>query len=621
MRNAETVLGIIRERGRRGLPLEDVYRQLYNPTLYLRAYTRLYANKGAMTAGATRETVDGMSLAKIEQLISDLRDERYQWTPVRRMYIPKRGGKVRPLGIPTWRDKLLQEVMRSILEAYFEPQFNDHSHGFRPVRGCHTALLEIARCWTGTIWFIEGDISQCFDTLDHEVLLSILRENIHDNRFTRLIQHLLKAGYLEDWRYRETLSGCPQGGVISPILSNIYLDRLDKFVEHTLIPAYNRGQEKHYSKRYCALKTRARKRRLAGRMAEAKALFDELRRMPSRDSHDPNYRRLRYVRYADDFLLGFIGPKAEAEEVKRLLGEFLRDELKLELSTQKTLITHARTEKARFLGYDILSQYCQDRHDHRGRRTINGIISLRMPMAVVKEKRNLYLWKGKPAARIKIIADDDFTIISNYQAELRGIAQYYKLATNVSWLWRLHWVMESSLLRTLARKHQSSVRKMARKYKRTITTSVGTMKCLEMVIEREGKRPLVARFGGIPLRREKKAVLKDLNPFTSRVGGGTELLQRLLADQCELCGSEDNCEVHHIRKLADLKVKGRREKPFWVKRMAERRRKTLVACRKCHDAIHAGKALFVGQTEEFTGEPDALKGARPVRWGADRKGL
>ncbi len=246
MRNAETVLGIIHERGRQGLPLEDVYRQLFNPNLFLLAYGRIYHNKGAMTSGATDETVDGMSVTKINAIIEQLRYERYRWTPVRRVYIEKKNShKRRPLGIPTWSDKLLQEVMRLILEAYYEPQFSPKSHGFRPKRGCQTALTEIYSKWVGTKWFIEGDIAQCFDSLDHSVLLKLLREKIHDNRFLRLIENLLQAGYLEQWRYNATLSGSPQGAVLSPILSNIYLNKLDQFVENKLIPKYTRGQPIH----------------------------------------------------------------------------------------------------------------------------------------------------------------------------------------------------------------------------------------------------------------------------------------------------------------------------------------------------------------------------------------
>jgi hypothetical protein len=242
MQKAEVILGIIHERGKRGLPLENVYRLLFNPELYLLAYGKIYRNQGAMTPGTTDETVDGMSLERIQTIIETLRYERYVWSPARRVYIEKKNStKKRPLGLPTWSDKLVQEVIRLILEAYYEPQFSDHSHGFRPNRGCHTALSEIRHGWRGTAWFIEGDIKGCFDNIDHTVLLSILRENIHDNRFLRLIENLLKAGYLEEWKYNATYSGTPQGGVISPLLSNIYLDRLDRFAEQNLLPAYNQG--------------------------------------------------------------------------------------------------------------------------------------------------------------------------------------------------------------------------------------------------------------------------------------------------------------------------------------------------------------------------------------------
>src|SRR6266540_2985700 len=250
MQSAATVLDVLRKRGEKGLPLERLYRQLFNPQLFLLAYGRIYANQGAMTPGVTPETVDGMSLAKIDAIIDALRHERYWWRPVKRVYIPKANGKLRPLGLPTWSDKLVAEVVRLLLEAYYEPQFSDRSHGFRPGRGCHTALSEVVDVWKGTHWFIEGDISDCFGSLDHQVMLSILAERIHDGRFLRLLGHMLKAGYLEDWRFNATLSGTPQGGVASPILSNIYLDRLDRFVEQQLLPANNHGRRRRRNPAY-----------------------------------------------------------------------------------------------------------------------------------------------------------------------------------------------------------------------------------------------------------------------------------------------------------------------------------------------------------------------------------
>ena len=589
MRKAENVLEVIQKRGNQGKPLEDIYRQLFNPALYLRAYGRLSANDGAMTPGITAETIDDMSLDKIKKLIEKVRFERYQWTPVRRVYIPKKNGKLRPLGLPTWSDKLLQEVMRQILEAYYEPQFNPHSHGFRPKRGCHTALSEVTRNWTGTHWFIEGDISKCFDRLDHTVLMAVLKEKLHDNQFIRLINNLLEIGYMEDWRWNATLSGSPQGGVVSPILSNIYLDKLDQYVETVLLPKYNYGEKRRDDPEYSAITRLISQARQCGDKTLIHQLKQRQRQLPSHDPNDPNYRRLRYVRYCDDFLLGFIGPKSEAEEIKDQIRNFLWEQLKLELSEEKTLVTHAQTQAARFLGYELLCQQSNDRLDRNGRRCVNGNIALRVPNDVIKIKCALYMQKGHPERRPEMIADSDYSILSQYQSEYRGVVQYYSLAQDVFRLGKLHWVMETSLLKTLANKHKTSVAKMATKYKSMTDTPYGIRKCLQVVVERDGNRtPLIAKFGGIPLRRQKTAVLVDQAPphfITER----NELLQRMLADKCEICGKTGECSVHHIHKLADLEKKGRAEKPAWVKHMIARRRKTLVVCRGCHTDIHNGK--------------------------------
>ncbi len=590
MRNAETVLGIIQERGKRGLPLEDIYRQLFNPDLYLRAYARLYSNKGAMSKGTTSETVDGMSLKKIEAIIDALRHERYRWTPVRRVYIPKKNGKQRPLGVPTWSDKLLQGVIRLILEAYYEPQMSDHSHGFRPERGCHTALMEIKHTWTGTIWFIEGDISGCFDNIDHDILLSILKERLHDARFIRLLEGLLKAGYLEEWKYHSTLSGTPQGGVVSPILANIYLHQLDHFVETVLLPAFNRKEERTRNAAYRKLEHRiGRLKHQEGTRREITKLKRQRRNLPARDPFDADYRRLRYVRYADDFLLGFAGPKAEAEEIRDCLKQFLRDTLKLELSQEKTLITHARTSAARFLGYEIATCHADDKLTAtKWSRNVNGRIELRVPIKVIEDHCARYMAHGKPTHRMELTHLSDFAIVEQYQWKYRGLVQYYALAVNIAWLNKLRWVMRTSLLKTLARKHKSSVSVMAQQYQSTTETPYGPMTCLEVKLDRgPEKKPLIARFGGIPLRRQEQAILTDSPPFPV-VTPRNEVVKRLLRNTCEICGSKENISVHHIRALKDLTRKGRREKPVWVQVMAAMRRKTLVVCAECHWAIHTG---------------------------------
>jgi len=584
MQSAETVLGVLRERGRRGLPCEELYRQLFNPHLYLLAHGRIYSNHGAMTPGTCGETADGMSLAKIGRIIDALRHERYRFQPVKRVYIPKKSGKLRPLGLPSWSDKLVGEVMRLLLEAYYEPTFSGRSYGFRPGRGCHTALTDVAVSWTGTTWFIEGDISDCFGSLDHEIMVSILAEKIHDNRFLRLIKQMLRAGYLEDWEWNETLSGCPQGGVVSPVLSNIYLDRLDKFVETVLIPDYTRGAGRAPSLAYREVKNALRRARRCGDRAAARKLRQRLRGLPSGDPSDPGFRRLRYARYADDHLLGLTGPKAEAEQIKARLAAFLRDDLKLDLNQDKTLITHARSGAARFLGYEITVQHSPDRPQ------ISGVVGLRVPRAVVKAKCAPYLAHGQPERRTELMNLTDLLIISSYGAEYRGIAQYYLLAGDAWRLNRLEWVASTSMLKTLAAKHGSTVTKMARKYKATIDTPHGPRTCFEARVERAGRKPLVARFGGIPLIRQKKAVLTDRQPVPAT--GRKELTIRLLTRRCEWCEQHATVEVHQVRALADLTRPGRPQ-PEWAHLMAAMRRKTLVVCASCHQAIHAGQPTTV----------------------------
>ena len=594
MQNAETVLGVLRERGRRGLPCEELYRQMFNPQLYLLAYGQIYANQGAMTPGTTQETADGMSMRKINRIIEAMRHERYRFRPVRRVHIPKKNGTTRPLGMPTWSDKLVGEVVRLLLEAYYEPTFSDRSHGFRCDRGCHTALREVAHVWLGTTWFVEGDIADCFGSFDHDVMVSILSEKIHDNRFLRLLRNMLTAGYLEDWKWGATQSGVPQGGIASPVLSNIYLHKLDMFVEKVLIPEYTRGRLRVKNPEYRAVEREIVKARRRGDRAEVRSLYRRLHSLPSQDPNDPGYRRLRYCRYADDTLLGFAGPKAEAEQIKQRLAEFLRDDLKLDLSPDKTLITHARTQRARFLGYEISVAGRDHRtrrpsaSDKRNRRSLNGMIVLHVPASVVKAKSAPYLSRGKPACRNPMVNDTDYDIMARYGAEYRGIVQYYLLAGDVFRLHRLRWVMETSMLKTLARKHRSSVTKMAARHKAKIVTPHGPRTRFEAKVERAGSKPLVAWFGGIPLKRQKNAVLIDRR-HAGPVYPNRQLVTRLLKGRCELCQRTDNICVHHVRTLADLDRPGQPQ-PRWAQVMAKIRRKALVVCGDCHDLIHGHPA-------------------------------
>ena len=590
MRTAETILNIIQDRGKRKLPLDDVYRQLYNPDLYLRSYAKLYPNDGAMTPGMTEETVDGWSMEKVAAIIVAIRDERWQWTPVKRVFIDKPKGGKRPLGLPVWSDKVVQDIIRSILEAYYEPQFSKHSHGFRPKRGCHTALKEIDEVWQGTKWLIEGDIKGCFDNIDHTLLMNILRENIHDNRFLRLIEGALKAGYCEEWKYHPSLSGSPQGGIVSPILSNIYIDRLDRFVQDTVIPEYTRGTRRKEGEEYRRLHSLSTYYRNTGRIERAEELRKAMQQYPSVDPNDEEYRRLRYVRYADDFLLGYAGTLAEATEIKEKIAAFLRTQLNLTLSADKTLITHASTGRARFLGYEIGTMYCQTKFDKRRKRAVNGKIGLYIPEDVLQKKRQRYLRDGKVHHRTELMNDSEYDIIIRYQAEYRGLVQYYTLAQNRGRLGYVGFTMETSLLKTLASKGRTTFAKTLKRLKSTTQSPHGPRTCLKLTIERAGQRPLVAIFGGLSLRRKQTAIQDQvLRPYIRK---RSEIVERLLNNTCEVCGSKEHIQMHHVRHLADLNKKGRREKPLWMKIMIARKRKSIPLCKRCHDDVHFNRPTF-----------------------------
>lgn len=585
MQNAATVLSVIQQRGKEGQPLERLYRQLFNMDLYKAAYSQIYANDGATTPGTDGTSFDGMTVRRWERIISQLREETYRWQPVRRTYIPKKKGGRRPLGIPGGDDKTLQAVMKLLLEAYYEPRFSDRSHGFRPGRGCQTALVQISQRHRDVSWFIEGDIKGFFDNIDHDRLVDILSRDIQDGRFLNLVRRLLDAGYMEEWKWHRTYSGTPQGGIISPLLSNIYLNVFDKWVEEELLPLYNRKSpgmtrrnDNPLYRQYSHRRSAAKK---AGNVA-AYRLYGKLMKTVPSVIDDDSYRKLEYVRYADDFLLSFAGPKHEAEEIRERIRDFLKRELGLELSMEKTLITHARTEKARFLGYDLHVMRSQER------RTVNGWLWFGVPREVITAAKSKYMRNGKAVHRNEWILNSDYDIVSNFQAEYRGLVQYYSMAHNIASLNEVEWVTVTSLLKTLAAKHKSSVNTMARKHRSSMVVDGRQYRVFKVTVEREGKRPLVAHFGAIPLKRNPRpAAIRDFTPISGMCR--SELLDRMMAEECEMCRSKGRIQVHHVRKLKDLTKPGRRAKPAWVQRMAAIRRKTLMVCEECHQAIHAGR--------------------------------
>jgi len=600
MQKAKHILQAIRKLGAKRIPLTRVYRSLYSEDLFLNAYGKIYRNRGAMTPGSGGRTADGMSLARVRTHIEALRHERFHFLPVRRGYADKKNGGKRPLGQPDFDDKLVQEVLRMLLEAYYEPRFRDSSHGFRPQRGCHTALLHIKQKFAGTVWFIEGDIKGCFDNINHEVLLDILARDIQDGRLLELIRRSLKAGVMEEWTYRPTYSGVPQGGILSPLLSNIYLNELDAYIEDELIPQYTQGKQRAMNPDYARVTQQVRTARRRGD-PNLNDLIQQRRQLPAGDPHDPNFRRLKYCRYADDFILGFIGTRQEAEAIKQAIGTFLRDRLRLEMSEEKTLMTHARSEQAQFLGYAVSVQHANDKiarcenHAHKKGRSVNGTVRLGIPYGLVEQRIQFYMRAGKIMHEGRLMRYSDAHIIATFQARFRGLANYYCYAADRNRLNHLKYVMEVALTKTLAGKFRTRVTQIYRRYRGRKTVDGHTYRTLQVEVPTKNGSTCIS-WGAVSLKVQslnwRSPPLKEEHPYPKEYARN-DLITRLQAETCELCGATERIEVHHVRKLADLKRRwsGRKAKPQWVTTMIALQRKTLIVCRPCHEAIHGGRPL------------------------------
>ena len=580
-----------------------LYRYLLRPDIYYVAYQHLYSNKGAGTKGVTDDTADGFSEIYIENIIEALKNEMYQPKPVRRTYIKKSNGKMRPLGLPVFTDKLIQEAIRMILEAIYEPIFSDYSHGFRPARSCHTALAQIKKEFTGARWFIEGDIKGCFDNINHAVLVEIINQRIKDARFLKLIRSFLKAGYMEDWKYHKTYSGCPQGGIISPILANIYLNELDRHVMK-IKKEFDVATKARYTPEYTklvGLRQRLHNKIKNSNGIEREKLIEEYKsataqmlKLPAKQCDD---KKIKYVRYADDFLIAVNGNRQDCEKIKQELTEFISTTLKMELSQEKTLITHSNTP-ARFLGYDVRVRRDQQIKP-KGKfktRSMNNKVELSIPF---KDKIEKFLFsngivkqrsdngKLEPIHRPQLLNRTDLEIVTIYNAELRGICIYYGLASNFNKLIYFNYLMEYSCLKTLAGKHRSKVSKIRAMYKD------GTGKwAIPYETKTVIKKMYFANYADCKGKKFTDIVPQTAKNYSHDV---TTLESRLKAKICEVCGctESDRYEIHHVNKVKNLKGKSE-----WEKIMIAKRRKTIVVCHKCHMAIHHGEITCNGAKME-----------------------
>lgn len=596
MRNPEVILNTLCSHSSdKGYRYERIYRILFNEEMFMLAYEKIKSKPGNMTPGTDGKTIDGTTLLRIGKLIGNLKNESYQPKPAKRVYIPKKNGKKRPLGIPSFEDKLVQEVVRMILEAIYEGHFEDTSHGFRPRRSCHTALTSIQKTFTGVKWFVEGDIKGFFDNIDHGTLIDILRLRIADERFLRLISKFLKAGYVEDWKYNRTYSGTPQGGIVSPILANIYLDQFDKYMRD-YAQSFNKGTKRQMCKEYKCLNTRTvnlrKKWREETDKTEKSRLFENLKRMqkqmlatPSMDEMDENYRRLRYVRYADDFLVGVIGTKDDSEKIKSDIAKYMQEHLKLELSAEKTLITHAQKD-AKFLGFNISVNSSKAlKRNRKGilRRAFGSKVMLKLSSETVKEKLQTLgvvkfaekdgktVWK--PKIRTALVGMQADKMLAKYNLEIRGFYNYYCIANNVAaTCTNFGYIMRYSLYKTLARKYNSSLRKIIRKYTKDKVFSIpyrdskGNEK--RRILYHDGFKRKTVGF-----HETCDSIL--YTPFPKR-----SLAERLRKNVCEVCGEKGPLVMHHIRNL-----KSADKNTPWGRQMLLMHRKTIAVCEECFARI------------------------------------
>lgn len=603
MRNPTDVLNSLSDKSKNPeYRFQRLYRNLYNPDFYLLAYKNIYANGGSMTPGVNGITIDGMSSQRIAKLIESLKDRSYQPNPARRTYIAKKNNsaKKRPLGIPSGDDKLVQEVIRMLLESIYEPNFSDASHGFRPQKSCHTALTKIQKTFTGAKWFVEGDIKACFDSFDHHVLIDILRKRIDDEAFISLMWKFLKAGYMEQWQYHMTYSGTPQGSGMSPILANIYLNELDRYMGEYKARFYKPTRTANPAHRNMASKIfyyKAKNDKVWDDLSveekkecarTLRQMRSEQRKLPTHPVQETSYKAIQYVRYADDFIVGVIGSHEDAKKLKQDLTVFLKEKLGLTLSTEKTKITNT-AENARFLGYDISVSRSQDikrLKNGKRQRVYSGVVQLRMPLEkwtaklleygairIKKDESGKERWKTMP--RGKLINRTDIEILSRYNSEIRGLYNYYAIAGNVSTLNHFSSRMKYSMLKTFGSKYRCKVRKIKERYVKNGEFTVAYK-------TKSGMKESVYYHDGFRKKTEPALGQVDMLDIYKKYDKPNSLAIRLHTNKCELCGTDcDGLEMHQVRRLKDLN--GEQE---WERIMLQRRRKTLAVCPSCHIEIH-----------------------------------
>lgn len=579
----------------------NTFETISDPRTLLLAYNTIKSNSGNMVKGADKETLDGINVPWFTETSRNLIEESWWPKPARRVYIPKPNGKMRPLGISSPRDKIVQQSMRMVLETLLEPKFSNLSHGFRPARGCHTALREV-RDWKGVIWFIEGDIKGFFDNIDHHILEDLINKHVKDKRLINLYWKFVKAGYVE-WdkskvNFVSTDMGVPQGGILSPLLSNLVLHEFDRYIENM------KDQMDTESKNLKPFVTNPNYHKLTMRINRLKkkmnaltgkelwnAKFEYVKTVKDRRKvksiiPNPLVSKIKYVRYADDWLIGLWGSKQVAHRIKNLAKNYLTD-LKLELSMEKTLITNAREERAKFLG-TFIKRLASNKSTHyridkgRSRRVPTGNLWMTAPILELANKledkeflvRKDHRWIPKSIAKFTALPVAE--IIQRYNSIANGISNYYSFADNRRYLRKIIWILKESLRKTISRKLNVN--------KKTFTLRLGK-KISTNIFNKQDKNTKTIRFTQIDYSRRPMHFLGDKifkDPILSLIYKVSTISSFGMV--CSSCGSSSNIEMHHVKHIKTINQKLN----TFDKMMAKINRKQVPLCRNCHMEVHQG---------------------------------
>lgn len=576
---------------------DRLYRLMFKEDLYIVAYEKIKSKPGNMTPGMDKTTLDQFSTNTVRNMIEKMKDESFSFRGARRVLIPKANGKTRALAVAPPTDKVVQEVMRMILEAIFEPTFSNNSHGFRAGRSCHTALRQIRDTWSGVTWVIEGDIKGCFDNIQHELLINTLRTRIKDERFITLIRKALNAGYFDNGAFFSGSLGAPQGSIISPILANVFLHQLDLKAEE-LIKEHNAGEEDSKARNPVYRKLVAKREHLQKKADtvqgdERNSLIEQIREIKKATLKLPptlvsrnGFIRVKYVRYADDWVVGINGPRELAERLRAEIGDHLRN-LGLELSMDKTHIRHAKTEPAKFLGTSFRVGSTSPkimrikRHGKWFTKRVAGWTPLMYaPVTDIVAKlcsKGFCSPQGEPTTINKWIHLDDYQIVEQVGSVWRGICNYYSFVDSFSNLNRIQYILQHAAAKTLATKHRSTRSKIFTKHGAKLRVRVRNEAGEEV---KQVAMPLVKSWASKPNRFMIGEV--DTNFLERNLRLRT---RSKLGSPCVICDSNDRVAMHHVKHIRKLgsKLIG------FTRIMAALNRKQIPVCHECHHRIHRGE--------------------------------